>query len=100
MTDKWRRKSTSTEVDLSDFSRDQLLQALIDDDSISESEALAIMARRAGKEKVKPVLERSSGSDFEELSEVRDELARGRRDEALIHLERFLGRGYAGSLLS
>lgn len=98
--DKWRRQSTSVDVEIHEFSREQLLQGLIDDGCLSESEALAILLRHGMKEKAKPVLERSNSVDVEELMDARDELARGRRDEALIHLERFLGRGYVGRLVS
>lgn len=92
----WKRRSTSTqayvEVDLDEFDTEELLQALINRGSISESDALAIAARDTS------VLKSLGALNPDELGLAQDEFARGRRDEALIHLERFMGRGWIGAL--
>lgn len=92
----WRRQSTSTsvDVDLDDFSTEQLLQALIDAKVISESEAESLSKRSAASER-----QNAFGvNDADELYTARQYLMRGNRDEALIHLERFLGREWIGAL--
>lgn len=93
----WKRKSTSisvdVDVDLDDFSETQLLQALIDAKWISEEEADAIEKRSSVK---------SDGTIFikpdTELLNATDCVRRGNKQEALIHLERFLGRDWIGVL--
>ncbi|KAA0684569.1 hypothetical protein DTW90_36125 [Neorhizobium sp. P12A] len=96
----WKRQRTTARidvtanVDLDDFSEQQLLQALIDAKWISEEEAEAIEKRSASKSPVSIFV--SSYDD--ELSEARSNLRRGHRSEALIHLERYLGRDWIGVL--
>lgn len=92
----WKRQDTSTsiDVDLGDFSYAQLLQALIDGSVISESEAEQIQKR--AKDLSKPVL--SKQPDTWELDVASEYLRRGNRDEAVLHLERYLGRDWVGTL--
>lgn len=100
MSEGWKRRSTSNsvyanvDVDLDDFDTDQLLQALIDARAISEDEAVRIKKR--GK------LAQPSGSIFEAVPDDVDmawtEIQRGRKSEALCHIERALGRKWIGRL--
>lgn len=97
----WKRQRTSqslevsADVDLDDFSEEQLLQALIDSKWISEDEATAIQKRAATKERGSIF---ANGADADELHEASAYLRRGNRHEALIHLERFLGLDWIGEL--
>lgn len=94
----WKKQSTSISIDvdayLDEFREEQLLQGLIDAKWISEQEAEAIRLRKATDDK-RSVFQ---SSDADELDEARDNLRRGRKTEALIHLERFLGREWSGLL--
>lgn len=102
----WKRQRTSqsvsvdADVDLDDFSEKQLLQALIDASWISEEEAEAIETRSSlkGAKTAIGALEKTDTLDDAELHEARDQLRRGNKSEALIHLERFLGRDWIGEL--
>jgi hypothetical protein len=102
----WKRQRTSqsvsvnADVDLDDFSEKQLLQALIDASWISEEEAEAIETRSSAKGAKAAIgtLEKAAALDDDELYEARTQLLRGNRSEALIHLERFLGRDWIGTL--
>lgn len=86
---------TKVDVDLSDFEADQLLQALIDNEVITKTEA-------------EQLLDRVDDNPFEidirflidagELEEARADLFSGRRAEAFIHLERALGGDFVGRL--
>ncbi|MGN7738275.1 hypothetical protein [Ensifer sp. 22564] len=92
----WKRRSTSTsvDVDLEDFDTEQLLQGLIDGKVISEAEAEMLSKRssvHAGQLEF-------SGAVADELTIARQYLHRGNREEAIIHLERFLGREWIGAL--
>lgn len=87
--------SVDATVELDEFSEEQLLQALIDSRWISETEAEAIQKRAAVKEKTNVFF---SSPEASELEEANDCLRRGNRREAIIHLERFLGRGWIGEL--
>jgi hypothetical protein len=91
----WKRQSTSVTVDaecgLDEFGTGQLLQELINRAIITEA-AAAVLLRREGVEQL------PKGIDGNELCEAREELLRGRRREALIHLERALGREWLGAL--
>jgi hypothetical protein len=95
----WKRQNTHTSVsvdcDLADFSEEQLLQGLIDAKWVTEQEAEALRLRKAKDEKTPVVF---AGTDVAELDEARDFLRRGNRSEAVIHLERFLGREWSGML--
>ena len=99
MTTAWKRRSTkksvSVDTDLSDFDTDQLLQALIDDGSISEGEAVAIKARGSVRGGEKPSVIRVQPDD---VAEAWNELIRGRKGEALHHIERALGNQWIGRL--
>lgn len=100
MTTAWKRRSTentvSVDVDLSDFDTDQLLQALIDDGAISEGEAAAIKARgRRLGDVEKPSVIRVQP---DHVDEAWNELIRGRKGEALHHIERALGNQWIGRL--
>lgn len=88
------RTSVSTDLDLDEFTAEQLLQGLIDARYLSEQEAEAIKMRKAKGDK--PSFPKDA--DAAELDEARDFLLRGNRSEALIHLERFLGREWSGML--
>ncbi len=94
----WKVQRTSQRIDveanLDDFDELQLLQALIDAKWLTENEALAIQKRAATKEKANVF----ASADADELLEASDHLRRGNRHEALIHLERFLGRDWIGAL--
>lgn len=92
----WRRRGTSIDVDLSDFDDEQLLQQLIDSRWITEAEAEAITVRAKNRECRAAVL--SSGPDADALTKAKDELNRGRVDEARLYLERFLGSEWNGVL--
>lgn len=96
----WKRQSTSKSVDidveLDEFDECELLQALIDARWISEDEAFSIKARASSTDKKSPVL--TSGPDAEELAEANYCIRRGMKGEAIIHLERFLGRDWIGAL--
>lgn len=94
----WKNQRThhSVDIDLSDeFSCDQLLQGLINANWLSEAEAEAIQKRAATKEKASVIF---AGSDADEIAEARSCIVRGQKIEALIHLERFLGREWSGRL--
>ncbi|MQU72373.1 hypothetical protein [Sinorhizobium meliloti] len=93
----WRRQSTSVsvDVDLDDFDEMQLLQGLIDAKWISQAEAEAIAARASISERSINI---STGADFDLLDRARQYLRMGNRQEAIIHLERFLGRDWMGAL--
>ncbi|MEY9098850.1 hypothetical protein ABIA24_001759 [Sinorhizobium fredii] len=95
----WKRQSTSVSVDaeLSDFDELQLLQGLIDAKWLSQAEAEAISARAKLAERSSP-LNVSTGADFDTLDRARQYLRMGNRNEAIIHLERFLGREWMGAL--
>jgi hypothetical protein len=93
----WKRQRTKKEVDidvcLSDFDEVQLLQALIDAGWVSEHEADLIQKRSS-----------TDGDGIfangvaDELLSASDYLKRGNKQEAIIHLERFLGRDWIGVL--
>lgn len=97
MVGGWKRRSTCGEVmthvdvDLEDFQTDQLLQELIDRKVITESQASALLAREA-------VSIEGDVIPQSELDAAREELARGRKTEALIHIERVLGSRWIGEL--
>jgi hypothetical protein len=86
--------SVDVDVDLDDFSEKQLLQGLVDAKWITEQEAEAIEKRQSTKQGggilANPI--------DDELEEASSQLRRGNRSEALIHLERFLGRDWIGAL--
>ncbi|MGO8242993.1 hypothetical protein [Rhizobium johnstonii] len=96
----WKRKDTSqnlsvyADIDLADFEEVQLVQALIDAKWLSEEEAEAIEKRASLKETRNIFV----NSVDDELDEARTQLRRGNKSEALIHLERFLGRDWIGEL--
>lgn len=93
----WKRKGTSAciDVDLYEFSVAQLLQGLINTGSITEDEAEAIQNRPSSEEKTRVL---AAAPVDEELQIAKDCLRRGTRSEALVHLERFLGRDFVGVL--
>ncbi|MCS0459487.1 hypothetical protein [Rhizobium favelukesii] len=95
----WKRQRTSqridVEADLDDFDELQLLQALIDAKWISEDEAAAIEKRAATIAASAAIFASGGADDFQEATAC---LRRGNRHEALIHLERFLGRDWIGQL--
>jgi hypothetical protein len=93
---EWTPQKVS--VDLADFSRPQLLQALIDADWLSKAEAQAIKQRAERKEKNAPINSLIPAVDEEQLVEALEWAQRQRRDEALHHLELALGREWYGRL--
>jgi hypothetical protein len=91
----WKRRSTSVsvDVDLDDFSAEQLLQGLIDAKWISEEEAETIKTRSPGAKLIgapNPV--------GEDLENARRALRRGNKSEALHFIEYHLGREWIGTL--
>lgn len=93
----WKRRSTfnrvEVEAELNDFDTDQLLQALIDRRLITEAEAERVLSREG--DAIAPTY----GLIADELALARHEIYVGRRDEALIHLERALGSPFVGRLV-
>lgn len=92
----WTRVRTSTnsyvETDLDEFDTAQLLQGLIDDKAITELEAELILNRKnKGGGRI-------LADDTEYLLEATIEMRRGRKREALIALEEYLGREWRGVL--
>ena len=98
----WKRRSTcqdvstSVEVDLDEFSTEQLLQELIDRDVITEGDAVAIVNADPNPLAARPCIAMLGPAD--ELRTATHELRSGRRGEALIHIERFLGSEWIGRL--
>lgn len=94
----WKRQYTSNsisvDVDLDEFDELELLQGLINAKWISETEAEAI-SKRAKTRDVKAI---PMDADGAELSCALDCIRIGQKHEALIHLERFLGREFMGRL--
>lgn len=90
----WRTKSTSVDIDISEFDAEQLLQGLIDAGWLTGDEAEAIEARGRDRSKALSFL---GGADTE-FEDARWHLSNGRRREAAVHLERFLGREWIGVL--
>lgn len=92
----WKRRSTSVsvDVDLDEFSEDQLLQGLIDAKWISEEEAETIKTRSPGAHK--PI--GASNPSGEDLENARRALRRGNKSEALHFIEYHLGREWIGTL--
>lgn len=96
---KWQSTSKTVHVDLSEFDQEQLLQALIDAEWVTEAEAAAIAERaRSGERLEAKAAIKPPPFPPEELEAAGEELRCGRRVEALIHVERFLGREWAGVL--
>jgi hypothetical protein len=91
----------SHDVSIEEFDAPQLLQGLIDGGLLAENEAERVLNRQKvnfdAREKKDEI-----GRDFpkEELATAREDLAAGRRVDALIHLERFLGRDWMGVLVA
>lgn len=103
MSEKWKRRRTQAsvmvDVDLDEFDADQLLQALIQAELLTEEEAMAILAR--GKKNFVPHEQIVKPDESAvELEDAREELLRGRKREALIHIERALGPRWIGSFSS
>jgi hypothetical protein len=92
-----RRTYTSVDIELDDFDKEQLLQALIDANWLSEEEATAIALRasRKSKDKISVI---SDGAISEEYQIACDEMRSGRKHEAIVHVERYLGREWIGKL--
>ena len=88
----WKRRSTSqdicVEVDLTEFSDEQLLQALIDSGRITEATANALMSQKPHGEQEPP----------DDLYRARLALTRGDRKDALHYIENYLGRDWYGTL--
>lgn len=100
MSDKWKRRSTTAQVythvdtDLADFDTAQLLQALIDDKVITEDEAATLLKRSNALEN----LAVQFALDDNHVDLAWGELIRGRKGEALHHIERALGNQWLGRL--
>lgn len=94
----WKKVSTTVrveaEADLGDADTEQLLQELIFRGLLRESEAEAIAERRKNDFAASAYL-RLKADDF---GVALDEIRRGRRIEALIHIERALGGEFIGRL--
>ena len=99
MSEKWEwRRTRSTQVvetSLSDFDTEQLLQELIDNMTITEAEALRIMSRGSA---FSPAPEGVIGADPDHVELAWIEIQRGRKTEALHHIERALGNQWLGRL--
>jgi hypothetical protein len=93
----WRRQSTSVsvDVDLDDFSGEQMLQGLIDAKWLTAEEASAIYARASSSTTTSIGLVDRQADD---LNDAQRFLRMGNREEALVYLERFLGREWIGAL--
>lgn len=95
----WKRQRTTTqfdtEVSLSEFDTEQLLQALIDDGMITETEAVAIRDRNGVENHNKPSI---VAADADLVDDAWTELLRGRKGEALHCIERALGNQWLGRL--
>lgn len=94
----WKNRRTTkdvdVEIDLDEFEPAELLQALINAKYLSNEEAERLLARGKAQERLD--FDFSAGLDNAELDIAHDELVRGRKQEALVHLERALGwRGLA-----
>lgn len=89
---QWTTKSIDVDVDLEEFSSEELLQGLIDRKWLSTDEAEAIKNRitSEGKSKERMLLDTST----EDIEIARMEARRGRRGEAMIYLARALGRDF------
>lgn len=105
MTGKWQYQSTeistdaTVDVDLNDFSEDQLLQGLIDSGWLREEEAEIIRQRAENPKTSGPrAILFANPFDADELEVATSELLGGRKGEALIRLERLLGHAWAGVL--
>lgn len=94
----WRTKSTSIDVDLSEFDNEQLLQGLIDARLLTPEEALAIAERDGQKEKPLPFLVSDGVAFGDELDRARMALCRHNKADALHYIERYLGREWIGAL--
>ena len=92
----WKRKSTTesvdVEIDLDEFDSDSLLQELIDRNKITEAEAEAISLRE------KLGVGRFLFPQPEDIETARHALSRSDMAEALIFVERALGRDFIGRL--
>jgi hypothetical protein len=92
----WKKKSTTesvdVEIDLDEFDSDSLLQELIDRNKITEAEAEAINARKDF------CAARIFLPEPEDIETARHALSRGDKAEALIFIERALGRDFIGRL--
>jgi hypothetical protein len=88
--------SVSIDVDLDEFSDEQILQYMVETKWLTEDEANSLKKRkRAGSaENV------FATSGIDEFVIANDYIRRGMRGEALIHLERFLGHDWYGKLQS
>lgn len=105
---KWKCHSTSesvsvdAKVDLDEFRTASLLQELVNRGIINETEAAALLARESEKEPSpllrKNVINAVGPIDEESLSVALEYAQRHNRAEALIHLERALGRDWNGML--
>lgn len=95
----WRRQSTSVsasvDVELDDFSCEQLLQGLIDAKWLTAEEASSIYARASSSTTTSIGLADRQADD---LNDAQRFLRMGNREEALVYLERFLGREWIGAL--
>lgn len=92
-------KSTSVcvdvDVDLDDFDDDDLLDELVSRGTITRPEARAISDRYTADEEPHAV---RHAFDPEDVEWIRRDLIGGRREEALISIERLLGREFIGLL--
>lgn len=94
----WKSKGTSCSVDveIDEFSEEQMLQGLIDAGWISKEEAAAIKAR-GGKLENRVSLG-TVASENDDLYRAKTAIARGDKSEALHYIEYHLGRDWIGVL--
>jgi hypothetical protein len=90
--------SVDADVELDDFREEQLLQALIDANWITSQEAEAIKDRVDKKEALKKPVIKPPLVDERELAVAQEYILRGGKQEAVLHLERALGRDWYGVL--
>ena len=84
-------------IDIDEFSPEDMLQGLIDAHYLTEEEAEKI-EKRADRRSSTSLTFDIEAQSRDELEIARDMMRIGKRIEALIHLERFLGREWIGVL--
>lgn len=90
------KSSAYIDVSLDEFDTPQLLQGLIDASAITKAEAEFILKRSKRDDATTPLI---GDAGLMSLDDARCELLRGRKEEALRHVEEYLGREWIGVLV-